>query len=324
MTPTTEELRTLAKYPFLSDAKQYVEEIGLSIGEVGEHPIYSAAINLAKQRIIDLTNKEFKPELDEKTNLELLIISYPIARILVNLVGNNVLTTRYSKAEANMVFQYLKTEKKDVIKRIKEDLKLKVGVSISLTDYLNLTKDLVKKEPGWRIVNRKVGKGEVWLKKGEELILIGEAVRQKVMEPLKIKKPPKSMEKALDGLREKFSAKIEESEVEFLEDRAIPPCMRYIISLMQRSEANHNARFILATFLIGLGLREDDVIKMFSNSPKFDESKTRYQIQFLAGQKSNTRYTCPACITIKSYGLCKADCNVKHPQQYYRNNARKK
>jgi len=111
-------------------------------------------------------------------------------------------------------------------------------------------------------------------------------------------------------------------QIEFIDDKATPKCISHIMSLVNRNEANHNARFILATFLIGIGLKEEEILKVFSKSPKYDENKTRYQVEFLTGKKGTTKYTCPGCETIKSYGLCKADCRVKHPQQYYRRNAR--
>ena len=152
-------------------------------------------------------------------------------------------------------------------------------------------------------------------------MLLREAVRLKIMEPAKIKTTPDAVKKTVNELKGIFSVAIEQPKVEFLEEKALPKCITNIIALVNRNEANHNSRFILATFLIGLGLDLEDILKIFSQSPKYDAEKTRYQLEFLLGQKGNTKYTCPACITIKSYGLCRADCKVKHPQQYYRQNA---
>jgi DNA primase large subunit len=316
------ELQTLAKYPFLKETKEYVIKTNLTIEELDKHPIYSAAINLGKQRILDLLNNKFKPELDDKTSMELLMLSYPTARILVNQLGNNIVSARYANAEAEHAYEQLRKESKSTIEKIKEDLGLKIDEKIEVSQYLRLATSMVKKDVRWKLINKTVEKGFVKLDHGEELILMKEAIRQKVLEPLKIKTTPKSMQKALNELKGTFTASLEEAKVEFLEERALPKCMTHIMSMLQAGMANHNSRFILATFLIGLGLKEEEIAKIFSKSPNFDEEKTRYQIQFLAGQKSNTKYTCPACITIKSYGLCKTDCKVKHPQQYYRNKSR--
>lgn len=319
---TIEELKTLARYPFLEEARRYVEKLGLTIEKMGEHPVYSTAINLGKQRILNLSENKFRPESDEKINLELLILSYPIARIFINLIGNRILAARHANAEANLTYNYLKKENKKTVDRIKEDLKLKIKDKVDVVEYLNLTKKLIKEDTRWKLVNRTLNKGQIPLTEGDDLILIREAVRQKVLEPIKLKTPPESMKKTLNELKGIFTMTMEEPEVEFLDEKAIPKCISYIISLLQKGEANHSTRFILATFLIGLGLKEEEMLKIFSSSPNYNEEKTRYQLGFLMGQKSNTKYTCPACVTIKSYGLCKADCNVKHPLQYYRKNTK--
>ena len=66
------------------------------------------------------------------------------------------------------------------------------------------------------------------------------------------------------------------------------------------------------------------MLAIFSRSAKYDEEKTLYQLSFITGERGGTQYTCPTCQNIKSQGLCKADCPVKHPLQYYRNHARRK
>jgi DNA primase large subunit len=104
----------------------------------------------------------------------------------------------------------------------------------------------------------------------------------------------------------------------------MPPCMKGLVAAMEGGVASHNAMFILATFLANLGLSTDDLVKVFAKSPKFDEEKTRYQLGFLTGESGGTEYTCPTCATIKSHGLCKAECQVKHPLQHYRRNAKRK
>jgi len=186
-------------------------------------------------------------------------------------------------------------------------------------DYLRLAVKLAKDDAAWKLVNRTLHEGNVTLHAGEDLVLLREAIRQKIAEPIKVTAIPDGMKNPLNELRGIFTAALEEPMVEFVDPKALPPCMTHIIALVQNNQANHTARFILATFLIGLGLKEEEMLKIFAASPKYDESKTRYQLEFLTGQKSTTKYTCPACVTIKSYGLCKANCPVKHPQQYYRN-----
>jgi DNA primase large subunit len=320
---STDSLRTLARYPFLSGAKKYVESLGMTLDKIGSHPVYSSAIGLAKQRILDMPAGNFKPPEDEKTDQELLMLSYPIARILSSAIGDRIVSGRYAAAEAETAYEKLRTEDKKTIDAIKEDLGLKANTEINLPDYLRLASRLAKKDAAYKLINRTVSRGMVSLSPGDDLQLLKEAIRQKVLEPVNVKNIPSSMKKTVNELKTMLLAtSAEEPQIEFLEEKAVPPCIAYVIGLLQSNQANHNARFILATFLVGVGLKEDQILKIFSTSPKYEEEKTRYQLGFLTGEKGNTRYTCPACATIKTYGLCKADCKVKHPQQYYRNNER--
>jgi DNA primase large subunit len=313
-----EELKTLARYPFMEEAKKYVQQLGLSIEEIAEHPVYSSAIELGKQRILEVLENRFKPEADDKTALEILIQSYPVARIYISFIGNRILASRYANAEANLAYEYLRKESKKTIERIRHDLNLPAGESMPVADYLHLASKLAKEDAVWKLANRTLNEGMVYLHPGEDITVIREAIRLKVAEPVKLKKIPDGMKKQLDELKGTFTTALEEPTVEFVDKKAMPPCMIHITALLQNNQANHTARFILATFLSGIGLAEEEILKIFAASPKFDEDKTRYQLEFLTGQKGNTKYTCPACVTIKSYGLCKADCPVKHPQQYYR------
>ncbi|MDD5111155.1 MAG: hypothetical protein PHG85_01260 [Candidatus Altiarchaeota archaeon] len=318
----TTDLQTLARYPFLSGAKKYVEKLGMTLDKIGEHPVYSAAIMLARQRILDMPAGNFKPPEDEKTDQELLILSYPLARILASAIGDKTIAGRYAAAEAETAYERLRAEDQTTIEAIKEDLGLSADTAISLPEYLKLATRPAKKDAAYKLVNRTVNKGMVSLSPGDDLLLLKEAIRQKVLEPANVKNIPSSMKKTVNELKTMLiGAASEKPEIEFLDENAVPPCIKHVIGLLQSNQANHNARFILATFLTGVGLKEDQILKIFSTSPKYEEEKTRYQLGFLTGEKGNTKYTCPACATIKTYGLCKADCRVKHPQQYYRNNA---
>jgi DNA primase large subunit len=86
----------------------------------------------------------------------------------------------------------------------------------------------------------------------------------------------------------------------------------------------HQARFALTAFLHTLGLSANEIIKIFSQCPDFDERKSLYQIEHITGKISGKEYTPPECATMKSYGLCTepdALCQLDwmtHPLKYYR------
>ena len=68
----------------------------------------------------------------------------------------------------------------------------------------------------------------------------------------------------------------------------------------------------------------DEIMGVFSASPDFDESKTRYQIDHITGEISGTVYSPPECSTMKSYGICFDEdglCRkewMTHPLKYYK------
>jgi len=53
-------------------------------------------------------------------------------------------------------------------------------------------------------------------------------------------------------------------------------------------------RFALTTFLVNIGMPIDQMVSFYTDVTDFDESKTRYQIEHIAGLKGNrTKYTPP-------------------------------
>ncbi|MEM1683317.1 MAG: hypothetical protein QXG46_05495 [Ignisphaera sp.] len=99
-----------------------------------------------------------------------------------------------------------------------------------------------------------------------------------------------------------------------------PPCIRKLIEDITKGEnLSHHQRFALATFLINIGINLDIIVKLFSYSPDFNEKITRYQIEHLAGLKgSKKKYLVYSCDTMKTLGMCKAECNIKNPLVYTR------
>ncbi len=313
------DLERIAKYPFLKEAKDYVASLNLTLGEMQNHPVYSSAVDMGRQRIFDALNARIKTDLSDKISQELTILSYVMTRILVNLSSNRRLIFRYASAEAKNAYEFMKNEREDVLQRIKGEVNFKLdGNMMEFTYYLKLTKNLT--DPRWRLVNRVISSGKVEINKYEALELLREAIRLKIMEPIDVKNVPEDFRKIAKQLNTVIIGAPREIRVKEVNKGAIPPCISGMLTSLENGEVSHNAMFILGTFFIGLGLRVDDVVNIFSVSPKFNEEKSRYQIEFLAGEKSNTKYSCPTCAKIKSYGLCISECGVKHPLQYYRDN----
>jgi len=110
-----------------------------------------------------------------------------------------------------------------------------------------------------------------------------------------------------------------------------PPCMRQLLAAAQSGiNIPHVGRFALVTFLHSAGMDTDEILRIFSKSPDYDEERTRYQIEHITGKISGTEYNAPGCSSIKTWGLCPVEkmddvCRrVSHPLSYYRYKWRKK
>jgi DNA primase large subunit len=109
-------------------------------------------------------------------------------------------------------------------------------------------------------------------------------------------------------------------ELVSISQKLFPPCIRDILeSLLRGENLSHHQRFAIATFLINLSVDIELMIKLFSRSPDFNEKIARYQIEHLAGLRgSKKRYFVYSCNTMKTLGMCKADCGIKNPILYLR------
>ena len=101
--------------------------------------------------------------------------------------------------------------------------------------------------------------------------------------------------------------------------------MKKILNSIQSGEnVPHMGRFALVAFLNSLQLSVDEIIKLFSTAPDFEEEKTRYQIEHILGKTGATSYKAPGCDKLKTFGLCPSEerdeiCKkTYHPISYYR------
>ncbi len=100
---------------------------------------------------------------------------------------------------------------------------------------------------------------------------------------------------------------------------AFPPCIKAILeALIAGENLSHHQRFALASFLINIGAEIDAILELFRRSPDFNERIARYQIEHIAGLRgSRKKYLPYSCATMKSLGLCIANCGVKNPLVYF-------
>ncbi len=246
-----------------------------------------------------------------------------IKAVVSNL--DEFLRTRFAVKLARAYRNLLNKENDDFLVLIAWDLGLKVDeddifnylkrfyiqpeFKVDVVDYVKLAVKL--KDESWKLVNRKLFKGYVYLNRGDFVRLIEEAMKNRFLERIPVKVNVDI------GVKVKREYRFESLPIEF---ECFPECMKKIISdLNDGKNVPHTGRFAIASFLINLGCDVDKVVEIFRNAPDFDEDKTRYQVEHIAGMRGKgEKYVAPSCETMKSWGLCIWNCDVDHPIKFYR------
>ena len=336
-----------AKFPFLRESAEFAEQNSADLDGLITSPSYEPARTRGLERVMDALERSevsYRPLMSDYDRL-MEVMSYPYARMIVSLVGDRFLTKRYALAEAVRMNGLLTDEDPDTMMIVSEEL----GVSsasdpdgilrIGFADYLRLANRL--KSVDWKLINTEVHSGLVYLPKEKFSRLMQNALQDRIESELPLM-TPEEYRPYLRGAVDSVSMALEETKKKFsptggegMKNEYLPPCLNRILE-MSRQGLNlpHSARFALVTFLHALGLTYDDIIKIFSESPDFDESKSEYQIKHITGELSGTEgYTPPECKTMKTNGLCYNPdtlCQqewMNHPLTYYRiksGNTRKK
>jgi len=91
----------------------------------------------------------------------------------------------------------------------------------------------------------------------------------------------------------------------------LPPCVLRIIENMS-SNPSHTERWFLAVFLINYGFNDEEILKIFSEAPNYNEKKTKYFLEHIRKK----RYLPYSCSSLKSFGICVAECKVRNPLSY--------
>ncbi|MFQ5875292.1 MAG: DNA primase regulatory subunit PriL [Dehalococcoidia bacterium] len=327
------DLKVLAKYPFLPEASRYIREEGPPLEEVLEHRAFETARHLAREKVFSsLESVELQePALTSSAECLSALYAYPLARILVSCVGDPFLIRRFALAEASLARRRLSKEDEafliETCRGLGLDCFQQGQCYLHFADFLKGTKRLRGKE--WKLVNQPVQRGYVLLGRDKFLRVVEGHLRNRFEEELPLEvndfllaKFTEDVER-LKELLEVRKAKLEFVNLGKVRVTRFPPCMQKLLAAVQASEnVPHPGRFALVAFLHNLGLGFEEIYRIFSTVPDFNEHMTRYQIEHITGQISGTEYTAPECSTMKSYGLCPGPdqlcLKITHPLNYYR------
>jgi len=333
-----------AKYPFLSDAAEEVKREELDIQSL-DNPELESIIKRAIERIEEALKTNPPQVTYRKREEDTEIPSFPVAIILAAASNNNYIKRRYALAEATRAYELLLEEKKEKFLEIAKVFNWRIrylgdtvgnrrfDFALFFTDYLKNTKPF--HEGAFKLVNRPLLKGEVYLTKREAARLLREEIQRRIEERLNRDVRSFIPEKLLDqieDLKKKYASHIGETLFEELpkktREEAFPPCIGQLLSAAKAGRhLSHLGRFTLTSFLLNVGMRPSEVVEIFRSSSDFNERLTRYQVEHIAGARgSGTKYIPPSCETLKTHGLCPGSndlCRgIKHPLAGYRRRMR--
>jgi DNA primase large subunit len=327
----------MAKYPFLADSGAYLKEQGFTIEQFGNDPDLKLIIDKAYDRIKTAADGGiYKSELidNQALNDSILpreVFSFLIAVILLKLSGMNTLIKRFALAESRLAEKYLEKDlgnasrsREELAKQIISELfgvelnKVEQDFTIPIENYVIHSVHFHERE--WKLVNRRVEDGKVFLTTHETVRLIRRALSNYITTKIQSTPSPPMMAgfeesvKNLISMSQKFStAPVTSTEY--------PPCIKHAIQVLEKGEnLPHSGRFMIATFLLSRGQSVSQIAPIFKNAPDYNEKITLYQLNHLAGLSgSTTKYVCPSCDKLKSQNLCFAipDCNnIINPLQF--------
>ena len=318
----------IAKYPFLAEDGQYLQDKGFTLEQFATDPDLQIIVDKAYERIESATSgRIYNTKLDSSDTY-----SFLIAIILLKLSGMNTLINRFSLAEARRAEKFLEKDLIGNLDNTSEELAIKIirdifSVSVKkiknyfvipIPDYLRHAVNFHELE--WKLVNRRVENGMVFLTPHEAVRLIRKELSGYIGSRIRAANTP-SMHKGFEDKVNKLVGLAKKFTVSTTVSTEYPPCIKHAIDVLENGEnLSHSGRFMLATFLLGRGQPIDKIALLFKNAPDYNEKITRYQINQIAGETGgNTKYSCPSCEKIKSNDLCFAipECdNIINPIQF--------
>jgi DNA primase large subunit len=331
-------LFTLAKYPFLDDAKSYVKDEKVTVKELLDDSLYERSRAIALERLDNSFERKDVGvrSLASESDCMMELFSYPVARMITTCVNDQYFTKRYALGEAVHMYKLLLKEPLIFLLEISKEFNFDIDFNeeenklrIYFIHYLKYAPTRYKT---WKMINREMSNGYVTINHKGLARLLQEALRERINNELLGKSCQERVKHVfsvdIQRLRNQVTAHLKKLEVEpvgKLELNLLPPCLKKILASIQAGEnVPHMGRFALVAFFNSLKLNVNEIIKVFSTAPDFEEDKSRYQIEHITGGTGSTSYKSPGCDKMRTYGLCPSDeldeiCRqINHPASYYK------
>jgi len=315
-------LATLAKYPFLREARDFASAFNIA-------DIPDTVIIRAIERVREAVERGERGVSVKVDNPFTEFMSIPTAKMILRIVDNRWLQQRWALAEAARVEKLLYLEDSEMFNMILQRLGLKIveengSYKIHFTDYLRIIEKRLRYEKAWKLVNRELSEGLVKLTKAEVCRLAREVVYDIFSKFDDLPRPredkiPEKVREAVNEVKQLALKHAASFSLPAIRREEWPPCMRAIMNSI--SEATHFMSFALAAFMSQRGYDINEIVDVFRQRSDFDERIARYQIEHIAGKRGGgTKYKPPSCRTMQTHGLCieegKLCGGIKNPLQY--------
>jgi DNA primase large subunit len=327
----------LAKYPFLKEASEYIRLIQLDYEEF-DRPEMKFIIERSAQRLEGEVNHG--KHIDALERYEIEVLTFLVCLMMVKCIGIDTISKRHSLFEAlraeRLLGADLKKERNEdrrqllISKIFVELFGVRVEINeddhrlfkVKVNDYLARASKFHEQE--WKLINRSVHKGYVYLDADETVRLIRNELSTLIynrINEMNLSAMPESVKLKLLGVAPKFGRGYYTANIQPIS--GYPPCVKHAIDEMSKGEnLSHSARILLATYMLSIGKNIDEIASLFHTAPDYDEKVTRYQIEHLAGKKgSGTKYFVPSCEKVINENLCFAtkECaGIVNPFQFGR------
>jgi DNA primase large subunit len=327
-----------AKYPFLKAARRYLIVPDLDVRDL-EDEAFANIVLRAEERLrnsILFGIVDWDPKIDD----DIESMSFIVAIILAIATDDSFIKKRYALSEANRAYALLINEHREKLVEFAKDFgwtlllnshtdQIPYEFSVKFVNYLRNT--IYLRDMKWKLVNRILSEGRVFLGRDEIARLLKEETYKRIEERFtlgSLPNCPRKISKIAEEIKQLALDTIGKTEMEGypkeVMQNAFPPCINALFQAFTSGRhLSHVGRFTLTSFLVNIGMPPEKLIELFKNVSDFNERMTRYQVEHIAGEKgSRTRYIPPKCDTLKTHSVCiNPDdlCRrIYHPLTYYR------
>ncbi|MGI0005114.1 MAG: DNA primase, partial [Nitrososphaera sp.] len=261
----------LARYPFLNEAGEYLRQSGFGWEEL-DRPDMKDIIERAADRIRTGVDGRVYDKLDR---YETEIITFLVTLIMVKSIGMEPALKKYALAEARRAEKFLtedlkkqnEAQKRALFEKIFYDL---FGLAIDVTedgrlfkvkaaDYLMRSSHFHEQE--WKMINRLVSKGQVYLDADETVRLVRSELAVLItsrVHAMSLPALPQAIKEKAEELRTTLAPRYEYRTHAVTE---YPPCVKHALEVMGKGEnLPHSARLMLATYMLAIGKGNDEIV----------------------------------------------------------------